>query len=404
MLRRNRDQGLDDPGPGLRYPNMIHGKAAAIIVAAGRGLRAGGPVPKQYAVLAGLPVLRRSTAAFRACEEIIVVVHPDDRSLAQTALAGLERLRIVDGGATRQASVRGGLEALAGAPPEFVLIHDAARPFVSTGTIAAVMAALETSDGAIPAATVSDTLKSGSAGRITGTVPRDGLWRAQTPQGFHFAKILAAHRIAASEDLTDDAAVAERAGLSVALVPSPALNFKLTTPEDFHMAEALLAAQLGDIRTGSGFDVHQFGPGDHIWLCGVKIPHTGGLVGHSDADAGLHALTDAILGAIGAGDIGVHFPPSDARWRGAASDQFLAHAASLVRAKGGVIAHVDVTLICEAPKIGPHREAMRARMAEILALAIDRISVKATTTEKLGFTGRREGLAAQAIATVRLPL
>jgi 2-C-methyl-D-erythritol 4-phosphate cytidylyltransferase/2-C-methyl-D-erythritol 2,4-cyclodiphosphate synthase len=384
---------------------MIHERAAAIIVAAGRGLRAGGPIPKQFAKVHGMPVLRRSADAFAGLKTIVVVVNPDDRALAEQALQGGKALvRLVAGGASRQASVRAGLEALSDEGPDIVLIHDAARPLVTRETIQAVMSALSGADGAIPCAAVADTLKAGTSGLVTGTVSRDGLWRAQTPQGFRYEKILAAHRMVEGEDLTDDAAVAERAGMSVAIVPAPATNIKLTTPEDFIMAEALLAAQIGDIRTGSGFDVHQFGAGDHVWLCGVKIPHSAGLVGHSDADAGLHALTDAILGAIGEGDIGVHFPPSDSRWRGAASDQFLAHAADLVRARGGIVAHVDVTLICEAPKIGPHREAMRARIAQILDLTLDRVSVKATTTEKLGFTGRREGIAAQALATIRLPL
>lgn len=404
MLRRNRDQGLDGSTAELRYPAMSRDRAAAIIVAAGRGVRAGGPVPKQYAILGGQSVLRRSALALAGLAQTVVVINPDDTTMAEAALAGLPGVQLVSGGATRQASVRAGLEALAANAPDRVLIHDAARPLVSQQTVQDVLSALDSADGAVAAAPVSDTLKSAMGAAISGTVPREGLWRAQTPQGFRFEKILAAHRAAAGDDLTDDAAVAERAGLTVALVPSPASNFKLTTSEDFEMAEAMLAARLGDIRTGSGFDVHQFAPGDHVWLCGVKIPHNAGLAGHSDADVGLHALTDAILGAIGAGDIGLHFPPSDARWKGAASHQFLAHAARLVAGKGGIVAHADVTLICEAPKIGPHREAMRAQIAQILGLAMDRVSVKATTTEKLGFTGRREGIAAQAIATIRLPL
>jgi 2-C-methyl-D-erythritol 4-phosphate cytidylyltransferase/2-C-methyl-D-erythritol 2,4-cyclodiphosphate synthase len=386
---------------------MNQGRSAVVIVAAGRGLRAGGPVPKQYARLGGQPVLRRSALAFRQIpeiQEIVAVIHPADRALAEAALSDIARIRLVDGGATRQASVRAGLTSLKYDRPDTVLIHDAARPFVDKTTILDLLAALSRADGAIPAAPLSDTLKSGAAGRVTGTVPRDGLWRAQTPQAFRFQAIAEAHDALATEDLTDDAALAERLGLKIVIVPSPSTNFKLTTPEDFQMAEALLAAHLADIRTGSGFDVHQFGPGDHLWLCGIRVPHSAGLVGHSDADAGLHALTDAILGAIGEGDIGLHFLPSDMRWKGASSDRFLAHAAELVRTKGGQIAHCDVTLICEAPKIGPHREAMRSRIAEILDLAVARVSVKATTTEKLGFTGRKEGLAAQAIATVRLPL
>lgn len=386
---------------------MSLGRAAVVIVAAGRGLRAGGPVPKQFVRLGGIPVLRRSVLAFVGLpeiNEIVIVIHPGDQAQAEAALVGLGQVRLIRGGATRQASVRAGLLALRDSAPDAVLIHDAARPFVTSATVLELLAALARTEGAIPAAAVNDTLKSGSDGLITGTVPREALWRAQTPQAFRYRAIAAAHDAFADEDLTDDAAVAERAGLNVAIVPSPATNFKLTTPEDFQMAEALVAASQGDIRTGSGFDVHQFGPGDHLWLCGIRIPHSNGLVGHSDADAGLHALTDAILGAIGEGDIGVHFPPSDPKWKGAASDRFLAHAADLVRAKRGTISHCDVTLICETPKIGPHRDAMRARISQILDVPLDRVSVKATTTEKLGFTGRKEGLAAQAIATVRLPL
>jgi 2-C-methyl-D-erythritol 4-phosphate cytidylyltransferase/2-C-methyl-D-erythritol 2,4-cyclodiphosphate synthase len=404
MLQRSRDQGLDALGPWLRYPIMNQGETAVVIVAAGRGVRAGGPIPKQYATLMGEPVLRRAVRAFAGVGDIVVVINPDDRERCEAALTGIVGLRLVAGGANRQASVRAGLESLNGLGLQKVLIHDAARPLVSAETISAVQDSLEKAEGAIAAAAVTDTLKVGLEGFIGRTVPRDGLWRAQTPQGFHFDKILEAHRRFADEEITDDAALAERAGIKVAIVPSPATNLKLTTPEDFYMAEALLSARLGDTRVGMGFDVHQFGPGDHVWLCGVKIPYKSGLIGHSDADAGLHALTDAILGAIGAGDIGVHFPPSDPRWKGAPSDQFLAHAAQLVRDRGGIIANADVTLICEAPKIGPHRAAMCARMAQILAIDTERVSVKATTTEKLGFTGRSEGLAAQAIATVRLPL
>jgi 2-C-methyl-D-erythritol 4-phosphate cytidylyltransferase / 2-C-methyl-D-erythritol 2,4-cyclodiphosphate synthase len=392
--------------PGA-IPSMSLYRIAAIIVAAGRGNRAGGTIPKQFVSLHGRTVLRRAVDAFLASGRIgrlIVVIHPDDQTLANLALQSVPEVLTAPGGASRQTSVRAGLEALTDWRPDLVLIHDAARPLVDIETIGAVVDALKSHDGAIAAAPVTDTLKSARDGLATGTVSRDGLWRAQTPQGFRFDKILEAHRVFANEDVTDDAALAEHAGLRVAIVPSPAANLKLTVPEDFAMAEALLSARLGDIRTGSGFDVHRFGPGDHVWLCGVKLPYSAGLVGHSDADVGLHALTDAILGAIGAGDIGVHFPPSDPKWRNAASNQFLTHAAALVRAKDGVVANVDVTLICEAPKIGPHRDAMRARIADILEIAHERVSVKATTTETLGFTGRREGVAAQAIATIRLPL
>ncbi len=309
----------------------------------------------------------------------------------------------VIGGATRQESVRRGLEALAADAPDFVLIHDAARPLVSRGLIDGVVAALEAgADAAVPLLPVADTLRKLEDGKWI-TVPRDGLLRAQTPQGFRFAAILKAHRDHAAEDVTDDMALAELAGLAIVAVPGEETNMKVTKAEDFAVAEGLLSARLGETRTGSGYDVHRFVAGDHVWLCGMKIAHDHGLEGHSDADAGLHALTDAILGAIGEGDIGQHFPPTDERWRGAPSWKFLDHAAGLVRAKGGALVHCDVTIICERPKVGPHRDAMRARIAEILHLDISRVSVKATTTEGLGFTGRREGLAAQALATVRMP-
>ncbi len=300
--------------------------------------------------------------------------------------------------------MRNGLEALAtDGGCDRVLIHDAARPLVDAAIIAAVIAALERTPGAIAAVPVADTLKRGADGTVTGTVDRNGLWRAQTPQGFRFADILRAHRAAAGLALTDDAAVAERVGLAVALVPANEENFKVTTPEDLTRAARVLTASLGDIRTGTGFDVHRFTDGDFVTLCGLRVPHDQGLDGHSDADVGLHALTDAILGALAAGDIGSHFPPSDPQWRGADSAKFLRHAAHLVAARGGVIAHTDLTIICERPKIGPHRAAMAARIADILGIAPDRVSVKATTTERLGFTGRGEGIAAQAVATIRLP-
>jgi 2-C-methyl-D-erythritol 4-phosphate cytidylyltransferase/2-C-methyl-D-erythritol 2,4-cyclodiphosphate synthase len=381
---------------------------AAIIVAAGRGTRFGAPLPKQYLPLGGVPLLRRTLEAF-ACHPSIdlvrAVIHPDDRERYDAAAAGLGLLPPVAGGATRQDSVRNGLESLAtGSPPERVLIHDAARPFAAAALIGDVVAALDEAPGAIAAIPIRDTVKrAAGGGNIVETLDRSALWRAQTPQGFRFADILAAHRDAAGSDLPDDAAVAERAGLGVRLVPASEENFKVTTSEDLDRAERLLATRLGDIRTGQGFDVHAFGPGDHLWLCGLSVPHERGLVGHSDADVGLHALTDALLGAIGAGDIGVHFPPSDPQWRGAPSHRFLRHALELVRAMGGMVAHVDVTIICERPKVGPHRAAMAARIAEILQLERGRVSVKATTTERLGFAGRGEGIAAQAVATVRLP-
>jgi 2-C-methyl-D-erythritol 4-phosphate cytidylyltransferase/2-C-methyl-D-erythritol 2,4-cyclodiphosphate synthase len=379
----------------------------ALVVAAGRGTRLGGPLPKQYLPLAGQPLLRHSLEALQrhpAVGAVRVVYNPDDGALYEAAARGLDLLPPVPGGAARQDSVRRGLESLEALAPERVLIHDGARPFLDRDTIDRVLDALDRAPGAIPALPLRDTVKRGEAGRVVATLDRAALWRAQTPQGFHYRPILAAHRAAAGSDLSDDAAVAERAGLAVELVAGSEENFKVTTSDDLLQAERLLAARQGDIRTGQGFDVHAFGPGDHVWLCGIKIPHRQGLVGHSDADVGLHALTDAILGALGAGDIGMHFPPSDPQWRGAPSHRFLRHAADLVAAAGGSIAHVDVTLICEQPKIGPHRDAMVTRIAEILAIAPRRVSVKATTTEKLGFTGRGEGMAAQAVATLRLPL
>ncbi|SNS00623.1 MULTISPECIES: bifunctional 2-C-methyl-D-erythritol 4-phosphate cytidylyltransferase/2-C-methyl-D-erythritol 2,4-cyclodiphosphate synthase [unclassified Azospirillum] len=384
----------------------------ALIVAAGRGTRFGADLPKQYLPLAGKPVLRRTVEAFLRRPEISavrVVIDPAFSDLYEQAVAGLDLPPPITGGPTRQDSVLNGLEALAGHAPDLVLIHDAARPLVDGAAIAGVIAALEQAPGAIAATPLADTLKRGAAvgnGKVAsaGTVDRTGLWRALTPQGFRFPDILIAHRRAAGLNLTDDAAVAEQAGLSVTLVPSNPDNLKVTTKDDLARAERLYLAGLGDVRTGTGFDVHKFHDGDHVWLCGLKIPHDQGLEGHSDADVGLHALTDALLGAICAGDIGQHFPPTDPRWKGADSAQFLRHAADLVAEKAGVIAHVDVTLICERPKVGPHRAAMVERIAEILAIDPSRVSVKATTTEGLGFTGRREGIAAQAAATVRLPL
>ena len=306
--------------------------------------------------------------------------------------------------------MRAGLEALAAAAPSSVLIHDAARPFVDAPLISRVIASLDAHDGALPCLPVTDTLKRASEGRITGTVERDRLWRAQTPQGFRFDAILAAHRAASADvarEFTDDASIAEWFGLDVALVEGSEGNRKLTTAEDLRMADELLRSEAvrpaGTIRVASGYDVHAFGPGDAVMLGGVRIPHAKKLTGHSDADVVLHALTDALLGVIAEGDIGVHFPPSDARWRGVASEIFLKHAASLVRERGGVIVHVDVTLICEAPRIGPHREPMRAAIAAMLGLEVGQISIKATTNEGLGFIGRGEGIAAMATATVNLP-
>jgi len=379
----------------------------ALVVAAGRGTRLGAPLPKQYLPLGGVAVLRhgvRALAEHPSIAAVRVIIHPDDRPHYDSATAGLGLMPPVDGGAQRQDSVRNGLESLADAAPELVLIHDGARPFLDRPVIDRVLIGLGAHQGVIAALPVRDTVKRGDGGRIAATIDRSALWRAQTPQGFHYGPIVAAHRAAAGAELSDDAAVAERAGIDVALVEGSEDNFKVTTMDDLARAERLLAARNGDIRTGQGFDVHVFGPGDHVWLCGVAVPHDRGLVGHSDADVGLHALTDAVLGAIGAGDIGMHFPPSDPQWRGVPSHRFLRHAADLVAAAGGSIAHVDVTVICERPKVGPHRAAMTARIADILALAPTRVSVKATTTERLGFTGRGEGIAAQAVATIRLPL
>ncbi len=378
---------------------------AVLIVAAGRGERAGGRIPKQYAPLLGKPILRWTVEAFRRHPRIgaiQVAVGADQDQLYRETVTGFDLLPPIAGGATRQESVRRGLEALSAAAPDFVLIQDGARPLTSPAVIDAVIAALEAgSDAAIPLLAVADTLKREAGGKWT-TVSRAHLHRAQTPQGFRFAKILRAHRHFAAQDVTDDMALAELAGLRIAAVAGEEVNMKVTEPADFALAEGHLRARLGESRTGMGYDVHRFTDGDRVWLCGIEVPHDRGLEGHSDADAGLHALTDAILGAIGEGDIGQHFPPSDERWRGAPSWKFLDHAASLVREKGGAIVHCDVTIICERPKVGPHREAMRARIADILKIETARVSVKATTTEGLGFEGRREGLAAQAVATVRL--
>jgi 2-C-methyl-D-erythritol 4-phosphate cytidylyltransferase / 2-C-methyl-D-erythritol 2,4-cyclodiphosphate synthase len=379
-------------------------KIAVLIVAAGKGERAGGAKPKQYAELAGKPVLRRSVEAFFGINAAVQVMIGDGQDgLFAEAMRGLSLPAPRRGGRTRQETVRFGLEALAEIAPDFVLIHDAARPLVPQGVIDGVIAALASgASAAVPLLPVADTLRKKEDGKWI-TVPREGLMRAQTPQGFRFAAILEAHRDFADTDVTDDMALAELAGLKIEAVPGDEINLKITKAEDFALAESIIAASKGEIRVGTGFDVHKFADGDHVWLGGVKIPHDFALEGHSDADVALHALTDAILGAIAEGDIGKHFPPTDERWRGAASWQFLDHAANLVRAKGGEIVNCDVTVICEAPKLRPHVDAMRLRIAEILKIDATRVSVKATTTEKLGFTGRREGIAAEAVATVRLP-
>jgi 2-C-methyl-D-erythritol 4-phosphate cytidylyltransferase/2-C-methyl-D-erythritol 2,4-cyclodiphosphate synthase len=390
---------------------------AALIVAAGRGARASGEdgLPKQYRPVGGVPMLTRSIAAFAAhpgIDDILVVIHPDDARLYEAASKPhARRLRkAVPGGERRQDSVRAGLEALAGEAPSSVLIHDAARPFVSAELIARVIGALETHQGALPCLPVTDTLKWVARGQVVGTAVRDQLWRAQTPQGFRFDAILAAHRAAAKEslsDFTDDAGVAEWFGLDVALVEGSEHNRKLTAADDLKLADEMLKPKSergsATTRVAQGYDVHAFAAGDALILCGVTIPHHKKLIGHSDADVGLHALTDALLGTIAEGDIGVHFPPSDARWRGVASEVFLRHAASLVRQRGGTIVHADITLLCESPRIGPYRDLMRARIAEILGIELTQVSIKATTNEGLGFIGRGEGIAATATATVNLP-
>lgn len=388
------------------------GGTAAIVVAAGRGSRFGGPAPKQYAALAGRPILTHALARLAAHPRIAAVravIHAEDAAAYAEAAAGLDLLPPVTGGAERQESVRLGLESLHEISPSNVLIHDAARPLLEADVVERLLDALAHTPAALPVLPVTDTLKRGSGARVTETVPRSDLFRAQTPQAFHFAAILAAHRAAAGQELTDDAAVAEAAGLPVALVEGSPKLLKITTASDLAEAEGWLGAgrpdnaAAGEVRVGQGFDVHRFGPGEAVFLCGVRIPHAKALAGHSDADVGLHALTDAILGALADGDIGSHFPPSDPTWRGADSARFLRHAGTLATARGARLLHCDVTLICEAPKVGPHRPAMRQRIAEILGLPVERVSVKATTTEKLGFTGRGEGIAAQATATLELP-
>ncbi|HZD28163.1 MAG TPA: bifunctional 2-C-methyl-D-erythritol 4-phosphate cytidylyltransferase/2-C-methyl-D-erythritol 2,4-cyclodiphosphate synthase [Xanthobacteraceae bacterium] len=383
---------------------------AAVVVAGGRGLRAGGDLPKQYRQIFGEPVIRPSLAALANHAGVSLVqpvIHADDAALFRAASAGISVLPPVHGGATRQASVRAGLEALRPHGPQLVLVHDAARPFASEALIARAIAAGRASGAAVPVIAVADTVKTvDAAGCVTGTIDRVHLRMVQTPQAFGFAALLDAHgraKAAGRDDFTDDAALAEWAGLKVTTFEGEAENVKLTTDGDFVRAEAAKFAALSDVRMGFGFDVHSFDAGNHVMLGGVRISHPRGLSGHSDADVVLHALVDAILGALADGDIGVHFPPSDPQWRGASSDRFLAFAAKRVRALGGLIAHLDVTIVCEAPRIGPHRDAMRARIAEIAGVAIERVAVKATTSEKMGFTGRGEGMAAFANATVRLP-
>jgi 2-C-methyl-D-erythritol 4-phosphate cytidylyltransferase/2-C-methyl-D-erythritol 2,4-cyclodiphosphate synthase len=392
-------------------PSTPKHRIAVVLVAAGRGERAGGSDgPKQYRTIGGRAVIAHTLDAFLGHPEVAAIsiaTHPDDAALFAEAVGEMpSHVMTVPGGITRQASTLLALRALKPFEPDIVLIHDAVRPFVDRNLVDRVIEKAAGGVGALPALAVSDTLKRGGPGaRVAGTVDRAGLFAAQTPQGFPFGAILDAHEKAAEsgrDDFTDDAAIAEWAGVAVDIVGGSPDNVKLTWARDIAMADEKLsrAAAFPDVRTGNGYDVHAFGPGDHVTLCGVSIPFAQGLSGHSDADVGLHALTDALLATCGAGDIGTHFPPSDPRWKGAASRIFVEHATAIVRGRGGRIANVDVTLICEAPRIGPHRERMVAALAEMLGIAADRISIKATTNEKLGFIGRSEGIAAIATASV----
>lgn len=387
---------------------------AVVIVAAGRGERAGSPEagPKQYRPIGGEPVIRHTIRRFAAHPDIgriAVAIHRDDVALFEDAAGDLlGRVLAVTGGATRQDSTLRALRALAHDPPALVLIHDAVRPFAARDLLDRVIATAAEGVGALPALAVTDTLKR-AAGQGLTTVDRSDLHAAQTPQAFPFAAILEAHEAALAADradFTDDASIAEWAGIGVRLVAGSPDNVKLTYPRDIAMADEKLARtgpSFPDVRTGNGYDVHAFEPGDAVMLCGVRIAHDRRLSGHSDADVGLHALTDALLATCGAGDIGTHFPPSDPQWRGAASRLFVEHAARIVRARGGRIANADVTLICEAPKVGPHRAAMTAELSAMLGISPDRISIKATTNERLGFIGREEGIAAIATASVVYP-
>ena len=375
-------------------------RIAAILIAAGSGSRFGAETPKQFMSLAGKPVIRHAADALAAYATLLQPV--GDSAPIDAALAGLDHLPTVPGGTTRQDSVRAGLEALVPYAPDLVLVHDAARPLIPRGTIPALLAALEHAPGAIPAVPVADTLKRATAGVIQATVPREGLFRAQTPQAFRFPALLTAHRAGITVPATDDASLLEAANQPVAIVPGSEDNIKLTYAEDLPRLERAMTAHLIP-RVGTGFDVHVLQAGRTLVLCGITIPHELGLAGHSDADVGIHALCDAIYGALAEGDIGRHFPPSESAWKDADSARFLAHAADRIARRGGMLANADVTLICERPKIAPHAAAMIARLAEILGVDASRISVKATTTEKLGFTGRGEGIAAQAVATVLLP-
>jgi 2-C-methyl-D-erythritol 4-phosphate cytidylyltransferase / 2-C-methyl-D-erythritol 2,4-cyclodiphosphate synthase len=385
-------------------------RVAAIVVAAGQGVRAGGDLPKQFRRVGGDTLLQRALSAFTGASAVSLVqpvIRPDDLALVRTLTDGMDILPPVSGGATRQASVRAGLEALEPRGPDIVLVHDAARPFASSELIARAIAAAEKTGAAIPGLPVTDTVKRiDRAGMIETTLDRNSIRLVQTPQAFAFPALLKAHRLAATQgrdDFTDDAALAEWAGMKVSVFEGEPSNIKFTTPDDFARAEAIQGASLGDVRTGSGFDVHAFGPGDHVTLGGIRIPCDRALTGHSDADVALHALTDAVLGALADGDIGAHFPPTDPQWRGASSDRFLVFAVDRVRARGGLIAHLDLTIVCEFPRISAHRDTMRENIARIASIDIERVAVKATTSEKLGFTGRGEGIVAYATATVRLP-
>lgn len=371
---------------------------AALIVAAGRGRRAGGELPKQWQSLLGRPVAAWTLDLFSGCDHLVMVVHPDDRARAETICAGLP-VTLVDGAEDRAGSVRAGLAALAEVNPDLVLIHDVARPCVSPSCIQSVIDAVRHSAGAAPALPVTDALWTGANDQVTGTQDRTGLFRAQTPQAFHYSDIVAAHD-AFTGQATDDVEVARAAGIDVAIVAGEERNLKITHPADFQRAAKILKEDKMDIRLGNGYDVHAFEPGDHVILCGVDIPHDKQLKGHSDADVAMHAVTDALYGAMAEGDIGRHFPPSDPQWKGAASDIFLKHAVDLARSKGFAISNIDVTIICERPKVGPHAPAMTARMADIMDLDPTRISIKATTSERLGFTGREEGIASIATATL----
>ncbi len=389
--------------------DLSHPHIAAVIVAAGRGSRSGLELPKQYARLGGETVLRRTIRAFLdspIVDRVLVVIHPRDEALFEEAIAGVDGLlHAVHGDRTRQLSVRQGLEALSGASPNTVLIHDAARPFVSNELIESTAAGVADGCGTVPALPLTDTLRRADGAVLGPVVPREDVQAMQTPQGFRYREILEAHRAAVRlghDDLSDDAAVFQLAGKTVKAIAGDRRNIKLTRPEDFAYAERMIAAE-ADIRTGQGYDVHAFEDGDGVTLCGVRIPFDRSLRGHSDADVGLHALTDAIFGAMADGDIGSHFPPSDPRWKGMASEHFLKHAITRLTGRGGRVVGLDVTLVCEAPKIGPHRDVMRERIAEICSTPVSRVSVKATTSERLGFTGRGEGIAAMAVATISLP-